>query len=292
MTGIIAAFTWVGAGVAGAVGVTSAIGVALVGVAVTAVVGAAVGGLVAAVSGGDIGSGMLYGAVGAVVSVAAYGAVAGAGAAAGGTEGVGGAMSLEGTGMTTATGAARPGVAGAAIETTKGGGTVLGSLSLSDGAWLAGTTLVSEGVGSVLENQQMQDAADAAKREAELNRDWTSKENQLARDAAAANAELAASISSQDPPFYLDEKMALAEQQYAATAGLSEKESERRIAEYRAKLEGDEGVLSAGRERAAKGILGTDVGAVGEYVEGETINQQSADAGVGIYDEYREEATV
>lgn len=61
------AIAGIGVALAGAFSVTSAIGVFAIQVATFAVVGAAVGGLTAAVMGGDIGKGMLFGAIGGAV---------------------------------------------------------------------------------------------------------------------------------------------------------------------------------------------------------------------------------
>ncbi len=73
VTGIAAvgaAFAAIGSAVGVGVGLGTTFAGVMAGIAVSAVVGAAVGGLSAAIAGGDIGKGMLFGAVGGVVSVA------------------------------------------------------------------------------------------------------------------------------------------------------------------------------------------------------------------------------
>lgn len=146
-------FGAIGAAVAGSLaGATIAatsLGAIALGVVTTAVVGAAIGGLTAAVTGGDIGKGMLFGAIG---TVATAGIMSGIGAATGtmgnGTFGIG-AQGLQSTGWAggqvfdSVTGEV---FAGTAKEATSGlFGNALGGI-LDKGVDTIGGTLLTKGI--------------------------------------------------------------------------------------------------------------------------------------------------
>ena len=106
-----------------AIGSTTAF---VIGLITVAVVGAAVGGIMAAVTGGDIGKGMLFGAVGSVVTVGTMGAMGLMTAPAGGTAAIGatGHAGALGTGVTQSTNAAAWSAAG-----SSGSGAVAGGVA-------------------------------------------------------------------------------------------------------------------------------------------------------------------
>jgi hypothetical protein len=148
-----AGFAAIGAAVAGAFGATaiSTVGAIAIGVVSSAVVGAAIGGLTAAVTGGDIGKGMLFGAVGGVVT----GGLFGGGIASGmGSLGIDSASITSGalqqgtlsTGGGLVFDAASQEVVGTVAQSTGGGlfGSTGGTLGM--GADTIGGTLLTKGI--------------------------------------------------------------------------------------------------------------------------------------------------
>ena len=125
-------FSAIGGAILGSLGVSFTVGsvaTIAVGVVASAVVGAAIGGITAAITGGDIGSGMLFGAVGGLVvgGVAGGGIISNLGLTVGETAGGSGAVagigssSIEaGTGFI-AEAATSSVVQGTAAEAAKGG---------------------------------------------------------------------------------------------------------------------------------------------------------------------------
>lgn len=116
-----------------AAGATAGAGAVVAGMAITAVVGAAIGGLAAAVTGGDIGKGMLFGAVGGLAMGFASGIVGGMFGTAGG------AVAGPGAGQGMAVGSSEAAVLAADVGRTtivggsgaagQGAGGVMGKLS-------------------------------------------------------------------------------------------------------------------------------------------------------------------
>jgi len=218
----------------------------VVGVAVVAAVGAVVGGLISAVSGGDIGEGMLYGAVGAVAAVGVVGALGGFGSATYSTSGVG----VTGEGVTGvsggwATGATSAGAKGVTADTLGSLGVSTGSTSggaggsLISGGESLGTQLVVGGLKGGFDYVQASEAADEAADEAEKNRAAAV----VKQDKDLANR-LAIARAAKGPEFFLNEKTAL-----------RQTETDQRIKEYDAKVATDVGTRGEQVSQLGEGVL-------------------------------------
>jgi len=253
MTGFVAigavVGTWMGGAVGGAIA-ASAIASAVVGVVASAVVGAVIGGLVSAVSGGDIGKGMLFGAIGGLTVGAAFGTGI-AGAMGGGTEvssaaATGGAYSSTSSASAASQLAAAESAAGiiTSTESTE-------STEITAGEELAFAAL-GEGGKMLYEGQQAGEAADLAKEEADKNRAFLT----MQQDKDLANALERAKIASAglEPEFWLAEKQAL-----------KKSDIDQAIRQYQAKVDTDVGASSESYAGIAEGINKLDLPARGKF---------------------------
>ena len=147
MAGVSLAGIWAGIG---AIGAGSAIAGVTIGMVIQgAIIGAAVGGLAAAVTGGDIGKGLLFGAVGGAVIGAVSGAIGGvsAGSASGMTS-----ATLDATAAGTLSGSTGTAISGAAGGATSSAGGIGSLLNSETGATVVGSVLSEFGKAGDLED--------------------------------------------------------------------------------------------------------------------------------------------
>jgi len=197
MTGIVAAFAWIG-GALTAVGTAVGVSGAMAAIVGGAIVGAAIGGITAAITGGDIGKGVLFGAIGGAVLGGVSGAIGGLGGTATSGLTATGNLANSGSVLSTFEGVTFVGPTvvegGTAISVASATTPMIGAGGAAATEWGTGALLVAGGVEEAAKMYAAGEAQDAAIAEAQKVREWQA--GQAALDRASAEARTATSAGA------------------------------------------------------------------------------------------------